>query len=201
MAKKKDPVTKPRVLVALTAQRFVFSRTAFCLIQAAMNTTDYEFDFIMEVGCEISSARNRLAQAAIDRNCTHLLFVDYDMYFTKDTIPSLIKADKDIIGATYNFRQETLKSTAVPEGMASSPHPDDLPKEPFKCEAIGTGLMLIKTDVFKKMAKPHFMFGFEQDGTVRFGEDTYFCQMAKAAGFEVWADPTLNVKHIGEHLF
>jgi len=193
--------TKPKVLVALTAQRFVFSRTTFSLVQAALHSSDFEFDFYMEMGCDIASSRNRIAQAALDRNCTHLLFVDYDMYFPGDAISHLLKQDKDIIGASYNFREEPLKNTAVPEGQGGQVHPDELPTEPFKCEAIGTGLLLIKTDVLKALPKPWFMWGYTPEGLLHFGEDTYFAQMAKKAGFEVWADPTMRVKHLGEKLF
>lgn len=191
MAKKQ----KPTILVALTAQRMIFARTTFCLIQAALNADDYNFDIQMEMGADIASSRNRLAQAALDRGADYLLFIDYDMYFPPRTISKLLAAGKDIIGATYNFRQDPPKSTAVPlEGTEAT-------DEPFKVECMGAGMLLIKTDVFKKLSQPWFMWGYTQEGTLQYGEDTYFCQMAKHAGLEVWADPTLEVKHIGEQLF
>ena len=202
MATKKPKQNKPKVLVALTSQRYIFSRTAFLLIKAALDHADYEFDFYMELGCEIASARNRTVHTARERNCTHVLFVDYDMYFPPSAISKLLAEDKDIIGAAYNRRDEDLKSTAVPVGMTAAPHPRELPTEPFKCECLGAGLLLIKTSVFDKFPGPWFMFGYQSDGTLSYGEDTYFCQRAiKEAGFDVWADPTLHVKHIGEQLF
>lgn len=192
MANKK----KPRVLIALTGQRLIFSRTAFCLINAAVNAKDYDFDFQMEMGCEIASSRNRLAQAAVDRGCSHILFVDYDMYFGPDVISKMIAYDKDIVAAAYNFRTEVVKSTAVP---IEEPAPIN---ELFKCEAVGAGFLLIKTSVLDALPKPWFMWGYNPDGTLQYGEDTYFAQMAKnKAGLDVWADPTLQVKHIGEQLF
>lgn len=201
MAKKQ----KPKILVALTAQRFVFSRTAFSLIQSALNASDYEFDFHMEIGCDIASARNRVVRQAQSRNATHLLFVDYDMYFGPKAINALLDADKDIIGASYNFRAnagEPLKSTAVPLGSTKQVSPEELPKEAFKCECLGTGLLLIKMSVFEKLKAPWFMWGYNDQGDLHFGEDTYFCQRAiKEAGLDVWAEPRLAVKHIGEQLF
>lgn len=188
--------TKPKILVALTAQRFVFARTTFSLIQlAAQRFKEYELDFYMEMGCEIASARNRIAQVARDRDCTHLLFVDYDMYFAPDALLKLLKQDKDIIGATYNFRKDPPQNTAIPLAEASE-------TEPFKCQALGTGFLLIKTSVFDTFTGPWFMFGYNEKGELHYGEDTYFCQRAiKEAGLDVWADPTLNVKHIGEYLY
>lgn len=187
---------KPKILVALTCQRFVFSRTTFSLIQAALNAKGYVFDFYMEMGADIASSRNRVVQAARTRGATHLLFVDYDMYFPPDAIAKLLAADKDIIGAAYNFRKDPPQSTAVP---VDEPSPTD---KPYKCQALGAGLLLIKMNVFEKLKQPWFMFGYTEKGELYYGEDTYFCQRAiKECGFDVWADPTLNVKHLGEYLY
>ena len=193
---------KPRVLVALTSQRMIFSRTAFSLVESALASKDYIFDFYLEMGADIASSRNRIVYAAQERKCSHLLFVDYDMYFPPTAIPKLIEADKDIIGAAYNFRSEDVRSTAVPVGVGKQVHPDELPKEPFKAEAMGAGLLLIKMHVFDKIKAPWFMFGYNAKGEMHFGEDTYFIQRAlNEAKLEAWADPTLRVKHIGEQLF
>lgn len=191
---------KHKVLVALTGQRYIFSRTAFSLINAALKA-DYEFVYHQEMGCEIASMRNRIAKKALEINATHLLFVDYDMYFSPEAIDALLRHDKDIVGATYNFRSEKLKSTAVPLEAEGQVHPDELPKELFKCAAIGTGLLLIKTEVFRKMPAPWFMFGYTESGDLLYGEDTFFAQMAIKADFDVYADPTLNVKHVGEAMY
>lgn len=185
----------------------IFARTTSSLIQAALDKKDWEFDFYLEMGCDIASARNRSVSVARERGATHLLFVDYDMYFPPHTITKLLKQDKDIIGAAYNFRgnaNEPAKSTAVPieETELKHSHPDTLPQEPFKVHCMGAGLLLIKMSVFDQVKGPWFMFGYNEQGTMQYGEDTYFCQRAiKEADLEVWADPTLGVKHIGESLF
>ncbi len=197
---------KQRILVALTAQRMMFARTTSSLVQAAMDKKDWEFDFYMELGADIASSRNRIVEAAKERKATHLLFVDYDMYFAPNSITRLLEQDKDIIGAAYNFRanaNQEAKNTAVPitQPDVRHPHPDELPKEPFKCHCMGTGFLLIKMSVFEKMKKPYFMWGYNEEGELTFGEDTWFCQKAIEAGFDVWADPTLQIKHIGEALY
>jgi hypothetical protein len=194
--------TKPKLFIAITSQRFIFSRTAFCIINALSRQTDYDFAVHMEMSCDIASARNRIVSEARKAGATHLLFIDYDMYFSPDTIQKLIKQDKDIIGAAYNFRNESLKSTAVPFEKEEQVAPDQLPTETFKCQTLGTGLLLIKLSVFDAFKGPWFMFGYKEDGTLLYGEDTYFCQRAINEGkLDVWADPTLGVRHIGEQLF
>jgi len=187
---------KPKVLVAVTSQRFIFSRTAFSLLQMSMKSENVELDFYMEMGCDIASSRNRLAQAAIDRKATHLLFVDYDMVFPPNTLNKLLAQDKDIIGAAYNFRKAPPQSTAVP---VEEPAPND---KPFKAQALGAGFLLIKTSVFSTFKGPWFMFGYTPEGTLLYGEDTFFAQRAiKEGNLEVWADPTLGVGHLGEQVF
>lgn len=198
---------KPKILVVLLAQRLIFARTTSSLVQAAMDKKDWEFDFYMEMGCDIASARNRSVRIAREREATHLMFVDYDMYFPPHSITKLLMQNKDIIGACYNFRGnsgEPPKCTAVPltQVEVRHPHPDEIPKETFKCHCMGTGFMLIKIEVFDKFKAPWFLFGYDDKGELVYGEDTYFGQRAiKEGGFEIWADPTLNVKHVGEQLF
>ena len=147
------------------------------------------------MGCEIASSRNRAVHEARKVKATHLLFVDYDMFFDPETISKLLEQDKDIIGAAYNMRKDPPKSTAVP---IETPAPED---KPFKCHILGTGLMLINMKVFDTFESPWFIFAWQKDGTMLYGEDSFFCQKAIAAGTDVWADPTLGVKHIGEQLF
>lgn len=183
----------------------MFSRTAHCLIQAAVNAHDFVFDFYLDLACDVASARNRAVAVARERNATHMMFVDYDMYFGPSVISKLLARDKDIIGAAYNFRNEPPKPpkvAVVPLSGELFMSPDEVPKEPFKCQVLGTGMMLIKMSVFDKFSIPWFMWGYDEKGELRYGEDTYFCQRAiKEGGVELWADPTLGVKHIGEQLF
>ncbi len=186
---------KRLVFVALTCQRFVFARTVASLIGTFQQSKDFDYKFYMEMGCEIASSRNRAVAAAKEAGASHLLFVDYDMCFPPDAVSKLLASDKDVIGADYNMRKDPPKSTAIPVD------PDVIKDAPFECQALGTGLMLIKMSVFDKYPSPWFLFGYDDKGELRFGEDTYFCQRAKQAGCTVFADPTLGTKHIGEQLF
>ncbi len=67
--------------------------------------------------------------------------------------------------------------------------------------AIGMGLMLIKAEVFRKMAKPWFHIHY-QNG-VYSGEDIWFCRSARETGFKVMLDHDIShhVRHIGAFEF
>jgi hypothetical protein len=59
--------------------------------------------------------------------------------------------------------------------------------------------MLVSTEVFFTLPDPWFYFSYENG--VRQGEDFNFCKDARKAGFDVWADPTIPIQHIGEYLY
>jgi len=112
-----------------------------------------------------------------------------DMVFAPDVLDKLIADDKDIIGAMYNRRMGKLNDPVVNTRF------EVMPNYIFKNFNAGTGCLLIKTEVFKKIPKPWFFYGSEQR---MLGEDVFFCEKAKNAGFAIWIHPNLNVGHIGE---
>ena len=60
----------------------------------------------------------------------------------------------------------------------------------LECDAVGFGCVMIRRDVFEKMAEPRFER--DEDGT---GEDFLFCLKAKEAGFPIYADLGCIVGH------
>lgn len=195
-------------MIALPCQSTVMASTAFSLVHAVRNVP-FNVDMVIRKGCDIVGSRTWLVTKAIEAKATHILFVDSDMYFPPvkhedgrmmSPIQKLLEEDKDIIGAPYNFRQLPQKSTATPLDADA-----DLTK-PYKVSSIGTGFLLVKTDVFWKRGTGKnedewFLFGRKEDGELIFGEDAWFCRNAIKRGYDVWCDPTLGIKHIGEYLY
>lgn len=170
------------------------AKTMFSLVHA-LRVADFDYDFFMQISCDIIGNRSRLVQQAIDIGATHMLFLDYDMFFPPDSISKLLELDKDIVGAPYNFRSLPLRPAAA---ALSDLSPKDVP---YRCTTIPTGFMLIKMSVFDKIAKPWFNFGRNEKNELVCGEDSWFCQQAIKAGIEVWAEPRVSVKHVGEFLY
>ena len=196
---------KIKVMLAVPCQSTILAKTAFCLVHNVKDLP-YESDFVLRIGCDIVGSRMWLVKNAIKYGATHIFFVDHDMYFPPETLKKMIEADKDIIGVPYNFRQFPLRTTAIPEGTEPTNgeyrvDPKDLPTELFKVTTLGTGLLLVKLSVFEKIPEPWFMFGRNAEGELVQGEDTYFCVQARKAGYDIWCDPTLGVRHLGEYPF
>ena len=184
---------KTKVIIGMACQRLVFANCCFSLV-FALKDVAFNYDFVMSKSCDIVGARTHIVKKAFELKGTHVLFVDYDMFFPPDSITRLLKADKDIVGASYNYRKEPVQSTAIAkEG-------EDTTKL-FKCEALGAGLLLVKTSVFEKIEPPWFNFGRDKDGKMCVGEDVWFVHTAKDVGYDTWVDPTILVKHIGEFLY
>jgi hypothetical protein len=60
---------------------------------------------------------------------------------------------------------------------------------------------MIHMSVFDRLAKPWFTTRVE--GEKLLGEDYYFCEQVRAAGFEIWCDGDLSrdIGHIGQKVF
>lgn len=189
------------VMIALPCQDIVKARTAFSLVHAVKDLP-FKVDMILRMGCDIVGSRVWLAKQAIEYGATHVLYVDSDMFFppigpnNESPIKRLVDNDKDIVGAPYNFRSVNTRNTAKPKD--ENQKVEDM-EELFKCSTMGTGFLMIKTEVFKKLPEPWFQFGRGEDGELVYGEDTWFCHLAQEAGYDVWADPKLGVKHIGDY--
>lgn len=155
-------------------------------------------DFLMIQSCDLSSSRMWLVKEARKKGATHLLFVDSDMMFPQDTLKRLLARDKDIIGVEYNKRQFPLQTVTayLPEVVRSE-------TEPYEVGVAGTGVMLVKLAIFDnpEMGKNWFSFGRNAEGENVMGEDGWFCNTARAAGYQVWVDPTIKVGHLGEYLY
>jgi len=195
---------KPKIIIAMAVQDTIKSKTALSLI-CALREADFDYDMIMSMGCDLIGSRTRLVRQAIERGGTHMLFLDHDMMLNPtvspitgkmvDPITQLLNADKDIIGAAYNFRSLPRRTTAFPLSDTSDK------TKLFQCNAIGTGFMLIKLSIFDKIAKPWFNFARNENAEMVYGEDAWLCKQAIEAGYEVWADGSLKIDHIGEYLY
>jgi GT2 family glycosyltransferase len=142
------------------------------------------------------------------------MFIDSDMVFPPEGIAKLISRGKSVIGADYNYKYSPKRSVTnidpsklQENQMVEDPkwpghkflNPENRPQEPFEVRAVGTGFMLIDTSVLKKIPKPWFWFD-RKDGYL-LGEDVWFCDRAKEAGFSIWCDPTIPMEHIGTALY
>ncbi|MDP6460053.1 MAG: hypothetical protein QF829_04605, partial [Candidatus Hydrothermarchaeota archaeon] len=63
----------------------------------------------------------------------------------------------------------------------------------FRVDAVGMGCCLIKAEVFRSIAQPWFVYDVKRNR----GEDIYFCEKVKEAGYDIWVDPEVLPVHLG----
>jgi hypothetical protein len=150
-------------------------------------------------GTYLPRARAGLVADAYEYSCTHVLWLDADMRFPKDTLIRLLSHEKPIVAANYPTRQPPIIATAVDEERNPIFGGDGL----FEARGAGMGCMLTSIDVFDAIGKPYFALGYSRDADDYSGEDLFFCEKARASNFAIWIDGPLSeqVKHIGEFAF
>lgn len=192
-----------KILVGVPCYKTISARTAYSLISVLKNP-DYETEVIFQEGVFVHQNQNIIAEYAVLKEFDYVFFVEHDMIFEPLTLSKLLADNKDIVGASYNYRSEPrcpmvfkLNEKNELVGMTYR----ELPKETFKCGAIPTGLTLIKTSVFEKLTKPYFFYKYNEEGIMEASQDIYFSNKARAADFEIWCNPTIEVGHLGDFIY
>ena len=192
----KKPKTA-KIIIGMGCQDIIHTSTAHAIGCAIIGNPNI-VDFLVYKGCDIVSARTWLVRQALKAEATHLLFVDSDIMFPPDAIDRLLAHNKDIVGVEYNKRKFPLEKV-------SKPLTEESATELYQGKVLGTGLMLINLDIFRKknhpMKEPWFNFGRDSQGQLVLGEDAWFVYTARDAGYESWIDPTIKVGHLGEYMY
>jgi hypothetical protein len=147
-------------------------------------------------------------RTAVQEKCDYILFIDADMRFPKTTLERLLAHKKDIIGVNATTRMMPPKPTARNIQINEDGSVDWLEvlsnkeKGIGKVDAIGCGVMLIKTSCLKNIPQPYFYFEQLLKGKL-LGEDIYFCIKAKDAGIDTWVDHDLSMEigHVGSYTY
>ena len=145
--------------------------------------------------------RHNCALAALEAQAKYLMFIDTDMVFPEYAISRLIERKTDIVGGLYVSKQPPYRAIAAQRN-------EDGTDKPFTAVEgggyfddliwIGTGFLLIDTDVFRKMQLPYFAAPWDDKLQDYIGEDQFFCKKAKQSGYKICLDSTFPVGHTGE---
>lgn len=166
-----------------------------------------DLNISMVQGTYVHTARQQLAEMALEQGATHVLWLDSDMRFPKDSLLRLLKHGKPIVGVNYSTRGVPahfvgIKRVAVDsedEGARLVTGPDSTGLE--EVEALGFGMVLMRTSVLASMGEPPWFFfqWLPNEKHRQVGEDVYFCRKARAAGWKVFADHDLSkeIAHVG----
>jgi len=151
----------------------------------------------IELGYATDIARCRLVRMVRQEHYSHTLFVDDDMSFPADGAERLFAHGKHIIAANYTCRVFPVLPLSGHNGMrVFSKGKTGLQQVDYA----PTGFMLIDNSVFDKLDMPWFQTTFQpHDPENWMSDDVWFCNKARAAGFEIWVDHDLSneIGHVG----
>jgi hypothetical protein len=200
-----------RVAICIPARGQMEVTTAFDLTMMSAYMAakkNIDLNVYTSQGTLIFDQRNSLVRTAVQENCDYILFIDADMRFPKTTLERLLAHKKDIIGVNATTRMMPPKPTARNIQINEDGSVDWLEvfsnkeKGIGKVDAIGCGVMLIKTSCLKNIPQPYFYFEQLLKGKL-LGEDIYFCIKAKDAGIDTWVDHDLSMEigHVGSYTY
>lgn len=188
-----------KILIGIPALAEMKTETTVSLITAT-SRLNYRAILHVQKSCYVHDARNKIVDTAIEKKCTHVMFIDSDMSFPGDAMNTLVERDLDIVGGLYYRRQPPHSPTLNILEEGKLVNPTEFPTDKlFKVWGIATGFLLIKVSVFEKIPNPWFFFSKFNGNDI--GEDYHFCKLAHEAGFDVWCDPTFELGHIGEYCY
>lgn len=219
---KKSCSSKPRVFVGLCCYGGVHPQFMISLIKFLALAGGH----MHVVGGDslVSRARNKVVGAFLRSDRDVLLQIDTDIAFDPKKMWEMVCRGLDVVGGLYALKQEklfwclnSLSNVKFQSGK------DGL------CEVkyIGTGMLCVRRNVFErlielKMAEEFvtdadekdrhgevlhdfFKVGVEVDTDLKkrryLSEDWYFCEMAKRAGFQVFADANNTGEHYGQIIY
>ncbi len=118
-----------------------------------------------------------------------LLMVDSDTVPPPHALPTLLSANRAVVSAlvpywSYADRDLLFNAYRFDEdnNLRSLPRIDGL----TACDALGFGCVLAKREVFEAIEPPWFRWQLSEDGlSLAHGEDLYFCEQVREAGFSL----------------
>ena len=161
--------------------------------------------FFATKGEEIDKFRNGAVDYAIQKEAKYLFFIDDDVAIPSQALRVLIyhleNADPKVmvIGGIY-CAKTTPTEPIVYKKNGEGAFWQWKRNEVFECSGIGTGCMLIKTELFKHLSKPYFktldVFSEEDESKrLMMTDDLYFCKKVTDAGFKILADGSVLCVH------
>lgn len=166
----------------------VHAKFAYCLseLTSYLTRSNINYNLLFQNGSVLPEQRHVLVEAAISANCEQVLWLDSDMVFPKNLYHKLSSYDKNVVACTYSTRTKPYRSVAFVDNNYNEKLSASFGLH--KVSSVGMGLMLVKTEVYKSLTKPWFLFEYYENYNSYLGEDIYFCQQLQLKGFDIYVD-------------
>lgn len=187
-----------KLLIAIPSQDYINIGFVESLLKLQRRLLKDGVDFTVNfrTGALVYDSREQMAAKARMEDYTHVLWLDSDMVFPDDIFQKLMSHKKDFVTGICHARKKPYRSCVFKrlfpeaERYTARSYPNSL----FPIAACGFACVLTSVELLRDIKKE---YGSLFLPNLAFGEDLAFCQKATEAGYELWADPDVQIKHIG----
>lgn len=202
----KQPVLSEQVVICVPTNGLVHAQFAFSLVEAIQYTEQQGIPVVldMDAGTVLSNQRQVLLNNAITKHqAHHIMWLDSDMVFPRDTIVTLLEHNKKVVCATYSKRVEPFHSTAFYSIDPVEPVDVNSDQQLVKVKYTGMGCVLVNARAISHIPAPHFPLKWHEQTNTWHGEDMGFCDILHANDINIFCDLQLSQQlgHLGTKEF
>ena len=205
------PATAVKIAVALTSHEmapilFTYHITQMALFTSAIMPEDVELNTALVSGTYVHSGRQQMLELLLKQGVTHILWLDSDMSFPKETLVRLMSHDVDFVGINYAQRKSPPDFVGIKRGswhekgdLGSRLQTTEKDSGLEECDALGFGALLMRTAALRDLPEDQPWFWYEKKWGLHIGEDVYFCRLLGQMGHKIYCDHDLSKEcaHIG----
>ena len=203
-----------KILIAVPTFESIFPDTFKSIWDLDKGGHEVAFDFVRGYDC--ATARNRIAQKAIDGKYDYVLMVDNDVVLPRSVLLDMLDDPKDVCLGYYPHRDADNmyrgRTSVCKLGWFNYPLESeytaqemiDLREKGTHKVAIhggGMGCALIKTSVFEQLPYPWYDWvNYNDSHRGMLSEDLFFCERCRNGNVTVWTDTRAGCGHILRHI-
>lgn len=209
-----------KILIAVPTFENIYPDTFKAIYDLDTSGHDCTFEFVRGYDC--ATARNKIAQLAMDQGADYVLMVDNDVVLPKDVLKYFMEDPVDVCLGYYAHRDKDnlyrgytcvcklkdktgkayfnypLESEYSAQEMAEARLRGEYR---FKIHGGGMGCAFIKTDVFRRMRYPWYDWvNYNDKRRNMLSEDLYFCEQCKQAKIPIYTDSRAGCGHMLRHV-
>lgn len=209
-----------KILVAVPTFENIYPDTFKAIYGLNRGEHQIYFDFVRGYDC--ATARNRIAQEALDTGVDYVLMVDNDVVLPHDALLNMTDDLKEVCLGYYAHRDNDniyrgrtcicklftehgakyynypLESEYTAQEMKERKERGEYK---IQIHGGGMGCALIKADLFKQIEYPWYDWvNYKDDSRGMLSEDLYFCEQCKKNGIKIYTDTRVGCGHMLRHV-
>ena len=209
-----------KILIAVPTFENIYPDTFKSIWEIDKAEHEVLFEFVRGYDC--ATARNRIAQMALDRNTDYVLMVDNDVTVPKDILEIMLQDAKDVCLGYYAHRNNEnvyTGNTSVcrlrqPDGRFYFHYPLESEYTADELKALldsgqtkiqihggGMGCAFIRTEVFRQIVYPWYDWvNYADKHRGMLSEDLFFCEQCKKINLPIYTDTRAACGHLFRYI-